>query len=741
MTPSFTALALLALLRQSPESATVRIDGDHPIRSFSPAATLGAALDGHGEGDLAVIYTPANIRAMRSAGFERMTYRLRTELGNEVWHWNPRGRWSDAAHHQGYWTSDSTLRALIRISHGYALPRRGNTIDQANNAGYSRLDDGDLSTFWKSNPYLDSVFTHESNERHPQWVVIELNDSLPVSAMVIAWGEPFAVRYRVQYWSGEEPGGPDADVNGRWLDFPGGIRDHGSGALDTVRLADVPVRAQWIRLLLIRGSRSAPPGSRDVRDTLGFAIRELLLGTLDSTGKLHDVIQHDTTHETQTIMRVSSTDPWHRARDLDRGVEQPGLDYLFRSPLIGRKPMLVPVGVLYDTPANAAAEVAYLMARRYHLERVELGEEPDGQYVAPEDYAALHLQVAEAVRRVSATLVLGGPSYQAPEAGAMFIWRDAMPALASRPSATAAGKEELPGAEHRSWTARFVDALRDRDALWSLRFLTFEWYPFDDVCSSPQPQLLDAPARMDTALALLARAGVPPDVPLDITEYGWSAFAGSPEVELVGGLLNADIVGRFLTDGGERAYLYGTEPSTLEDELGCNSWGDNTLFLADDQRHIKAHTATYWSARLLTREWVRPGDGAHVVYPVSVDPSGSASPASDGAERPKGEDRPLLTAYAVRRPDSLWSLMLINKDSSTTRRVRVVLHARTADLLLVGAATMVQFSGAQYQWRADGPRGHPLRSEAPSVRSIQLGADSAITLPPHSITIVRTHGA
>jgi hypothetical protein len=85
--------------------------------------------------------------------------------------------------------------------------------------------------------------------------------------------------------------------------------------------------------------------------------------------------------------------------------------------------------------------------------------------------------------------------------------------------------------------------------------------------------------------------------------------------------------------------------------------------------------------------------------------------------------------------------MLINKDSSTTRRVRVVLHARTADLLLVGAATMVQFSGAQYQWRADGPRGHPLRSEAPSVRSIQLGADSAITLPPHSITIVRTHGA
>ena len=57
----------------------------------------------------------------------------------------------------------------------------------------------------------------------------------------------------------------------------------------------------------------------------------------------------------QTVVQVSSTDPWHRAVDRDPDVEQPSLDLVFASGLNAGKPLMAPVGVFYDTPENAAA--------------------------------------------------------------------------------------------------------------------------------------------------------------------------------------------------------------------------------------------------------------------------------------------------------------------------------------------------------------------------------------------------
>ena len=61
--------------------------------------------------------------------------------------------------------------------------------------------------------------------------------------------------------------------------------------------------------------------------------------------------------------------------------------------------MLVPVPVLYGTPGGRGGPPA-LPARpgASRSTRVELGEEPDGQLVTPEDYGALYLQVARALR-------------------------------------------------------------------------------------------------------------------------------------------------------------------------------------------------------------------------------------------------------------------------------------------------------------------------------------------------------
>src|ERR1044071_2707687 len=155
-------------------SVSAIVSADHPVNRLVPTEALGAGVDGHEKGECARMFTDKNIAEMLSAGLGPLTYRLRTELAGEVWHWNPRGTWSDPVHTCGYWISDESPGEPISVSYGYRLPRRGNTIDQANDDGYSRIDDGDHDSFWKSNPYLDSHFTGESDDAHPQWVVIDL---------------------------------------------------------------------------------------------------------------------------------------------------------------------------------------------------------------------------------------------------------------------------------------------------------------------------------------------------------------------------------------------------------------------------------------------------------------------------------------------------------------------------------------------------------------------------------------
>ncbi len=650
-----------------------------------------------------------NIAEMLSAGLGPLTYRLRTELGGEVWHWNPRGTWSNQAHHCGYWTSSNSITDPITISYGYRLPRRGNTIDQANNDGYSRISDGDEHSFWKSNPYLDPYFTHEDGEAHPQWIAIDLGARKQVNSIRIQWGTPYAKQFQVEYWSGNDPMHLHIDQKDEWRTFPQGVVSDCSGGDLTLRLTNSTIPAQFVRVLMTHGSGTATQASTDIRDRLGFAVREISVGNTDLTGNFEDYVVHNPEHH-QTIIYVSSTDPWHRAEDIDYKTEQPGLDFILQSKLTNHLPVLVPVGVFYDTPENAVAEIEYLRARKYPLEGVELGEEPDGQWASPEDYAALYVATAKRLRALSRngsfsrgekvrmmqspnTLKIGGPSLQNFDAH-LLTWPDR--------------------SGNRSWMNRFLRFVRASQAPFD--FFSFEYYPFDDVCADASPQLLEVPRRLQGMLSSLREDGVSSEIPGLMTEFGYSVFGGRHEVDIEGALCHADTVGTFLSAGGTKAYLYGYEPDALIDELRC-SWGNLMMLQMTNASGKLNRLSTYYSSGLIARDWMQPVDAVHEIYPVAVDPI----------------DAP-ITAYAVRRPDKQWALLAINKDPTRSAHLGVQFRSSDVTFNFLGEVTITQFSREQYRWQDDGENGEPTISNPP-VRTRQPAADYH-NLPPYSMSVL-----
>src|SRR6266404_119386 len=689
----------------TPQNATVTVNftPGHPANRIIPSRALGAGVDGHPIGETDRQLSPANIKAMLSAGLKSLTYRLRTELAGEAWHWNPNGTWSDPARRQGYWTSSSKPGRPIQVCYGYRLPRRGNTIDQANDDGYSRIDDGDIKTFWKSNPYLDEHFTGEKNSASPQWMMIDLGEPMQIDAIRILWAQPFATNYSIEF--GEFVGEEDLSqrLPTEWHAFPQGDIVKGTGGNALIKLASTPITVKYVRIRLNESSGTGPLNSKDIRDRLGYAIREIYLGTLDSRGRLNDVIDHGIGRSKQTDIYVSSTDPWHRTIDRDDQTEQPGFDFIFKSGLTNGLPMLLPVPVLFDTPENAAAEIRYLKARGYPVERVEMGEEPDGQFVNPEHFGALYLQFEKTIHKINPALALGGPSLQ-------DIEQSQVP-----------GRIEFGKA---GWMGRFLEYLKHHGQLDKFTFFSFEWYPFPDDCR-PQ-QLAESTQMLTDALNELQQGGLTHDIPWLITEYGYSAFGARAEVDLDGALLNADSVGRFLTMGGEAAYLYGYEASEIIKEQECSA-GNNMLFFRDDRGQIKKPTATYWGARLLTQEWVQPGDQSNEIYPAVSDVR-------------NGNCDEMITAYAVHRPDGLWALMLINKDPLRTYETSVVFrNAARAAGGFDGRLDIFQYSSKQYVLGGTPANPYPVRADEPEHKVIQSSPQrlTHVSLPPYSLTVIR----
>ncbi len=718
-------LAGYLVLTFSAAGQTIAVDTSHPANHFVPKETLGAGVDRIAVEAIDKDLQQPTLEKTLASGWQPVTYRQNTELAIEAWHWNPQGAWSDGSNGgdgsgKGYFTGSATPTEIIRYSYGYALPRRGTTRnDGTDNVGFSRLTDGDLNTFWKSNPYLTERFTGESDALHPQWVVIDLAQVQKIDSIRIAWGEPYARRYVVQYWTGEDA--IKTQASGVWQTFQRGTIANGKGRTETIRLSNQPMPVRFLRIWMTESSNTCDAGGpADPRNCVGYAIRELYLGTVTKDGVFHDILRH-TPDQEQTTTYCSSVDPWHQPSDLGSTEQaQMGFDLFFTSGVTRGLPAMVPVAMLYDTPENAAAEIAYLKKRGYPISYVEMGEESDGQYMLPEDYAALYLQWATAIHRVDPALKLGGPSFQGVNKD-IDVWPDAK------------GKV--------SWTTRFVDYLKQHGRMDDLAFFSFEHYPYDP-CKTPWGVLYDEPELVSHIMQVWHKDGIPADMPLFITEGNLSSGASETYQDIFAGVWLADYIGSFLNSGGKAVYFFHYLP--LQMEPGCNSSpGTFGMFTVDNNYQIQQPLAQFFVAQMINLEWVQATGGEHQVFAANSD-------LEDGA------GHALVTAYAVKRPDGKWAVMAVNRDQQNAHRVRIAFNgAADQESGFAGPVELSTFGSAQYQWHPAQTRfmAHAENSGGPTIVATGKGwadpdgpivhtklaaeKDTMYDLPAASVVVIR----
>ena len=134
-----------------------------------------------------------------------------------------------------------------------------------------------------------------------------------------------------------------------------------------------------------------------------------------------------------------------------------------------------------------------------------------------------------------------------------------------------------------------------------------------------------------------------------------------------------------------------------------------------------------WGARLLTQEWLQPGNDPHDLFPASAD------------MRDENGDE-LVTAYATHRPDGLWSLLLINKDPNRSFDANLVFRigGSAGARSFTGNVDVYQYSRKQYELGGPANNPYPVKAEEPEHRRIDLSkTESRVTLLPYSLTIVR----
>lgn len=692
----------------APPAVTVHVDvtPTHVLNTINPDTATGAWMDDLSKAQVDNLSKPETIQAVKNLGWGSITMRNNSELRLAAWHWNENGMWSDPATKSGYFTGSAELGEPIHYGYTYSLPHRD--FITSGDAGFSV----GFQSYWKSNPYLTSHFTGESDALHPQWVVIDMGIARAVNAIHIQWVNPYAVTYVVQYWIGDNNALDwDMGPNGVWKAFPKGEVNNGTGGDVHLKLSDDAITARFVRVLMSKSSGTCDThGAGDIRNCVGYALQTLSAGTINAAGTYSIVYPTNGVEPRPGMGRqpgvvnafpgsaadiggsfsASSIDPWHEAGNLITGGHDMynGMDNFFTSGLTMGHAALVPVTVIYGTPQDAANEVAYIHKRGYPVAGIEIGEECDGKHTMPEDYGTLFCQWADAIHKLTPDAKLGGPVFEGVDKD-ITLWVD--------------------NQGRTSWMARFIDYLKAHGHLQDLAFMSFEHYPFLQNGFSPPYEwdtLYMEPGIMKHVVHMWREDGVPRDVPLIISESG--IIAGEEKSGYMGAtgeaIWECDAFGTFFAQGGTAFFR-----PAINDGASGGPWGSGGGPDGGGTYGTPQYTP-FTPAHIINFEWLQKGAGPNQIFPASADRTDAAG-------------HMVITSYAVQRPDGNWSIMLVNHDLHAAHSIQLVIDdANRAQHSFSGPVAFVQY--------CNNPKENKNTTVTPN-------PDGLYTLPSGSITVIR----
>jgi hypothetical protein len=275
-----------------------------------------------------------------------------------------------------------------------------------------------------------------------------------------------------------------------------------------------------------------------------------------------------------------------------------------------------------------------------------------------------------------------------------------------------------------------------------LQFFSFEHYPFEP-CRTSWNTLYAEPELVNHIMDVWHNDGVPKNLPMFITETNLSSATSEPYMDTFGGLWLADFVGSFLSAGGNAVYYFHYLP--LQMERGCNGApGTFGMFTVDQDYKIKQPLAQFFASQMLNYDWLDMTGGTHHVFPATSDVRDDAG-------------HTLVTAYAVKRPDGTWSMLLINKSQKTSHTVHLAFkdQEHEGNAFFSGDLQEAIFGNEQYQWHPghQGFNAHLPLSEKPFEdpdtqgyaapdgpvirRTLHAGKDTTFEIPAASIVVLR----